>query len=40
MRCSNHIWKKRYEVIESIQDLMGLYKILLDNDIREREIEM
>ena len=37
MRGSNPIWKKRYEVIESIQDLMGLYKILLDNDIRERD---
>ena len=37
MRGSNPIWKKRYEVIESIQDLMGLYKILLDNDIKERD---
>lgn len=37
MRGSNPIWKKRYEFIESIQDLMGLYKILLDNDIKERD---
>lgn len=30
----NILWKSRYDLIEYIQDLLGLYKVLLDNNIR------
>lgn len=33
MNGSNVIWKRRYDFIGGIQDLMGLYMVLLDNDV-------
>lgn len=37
MRGFNPIWKKRYELIGNIQDMLGLYKILLDNDVEKKK---
>lgn len=31
----NPIWRRRYNLIGNIQDLMGLYKVILDNNIQD-----
>lgn len=35
MKNGNPVWKSRYKFVEHMQDILGLYKVLLDNDMAE-----